>query len=206
MKWYLIFTSSSLGLKHSSLIWNRMNHRGTTAFLLRLIEWSWQQQQQLGGEKPVESEGSRKGNVTPCLSFGSLGKCSWQKHDWKVREWGGETIYFSGHLRDAWWWLSLDTELSLWLCNFFLSQAEDHLSPPMSERVPMQGAAGWNYSHSLINGNSVGKIWLETRRKSLPKMWSSHSNAKRIFACLRLCWQTDTSFTSACTSVCISQL
>lgn len=48
MKLYLIFTSSSLGLKHSSLILNRINHRGMTAFLLRLIEQSWQQQQQLG--------------------------------------------------------------------------------------------------------------------------------------------------------------
>lgn len=201
MKWYLIFSSSSLSLKRSSLISNRMNHRGTTAFLSRLIEWSWQQKQQLGGERPVEGEGSRQGNVTPCLSFWFLGKCSWQKHDWKVRKWWGETIYFSGHLRDAWWWLSLDIELSLWLYRFFLSQPEDHLSPAMSERVPMQRAAAWNYSHSLINGNSVAKIWFETRTKYLLKRWISHSNAKRIFACLRLCWKTATSFTSACTSV-----
>lgn len=183
MKLYLIFTSSSLGLKHSSLIPNRMNHRGTTAFPMRLIEWSWQQQQQLGGKRPVEREGGRQGNVTPCLSFGFLGKWSWEKQDWKVRKWWEETIYFLSHLRDSLWWLSLDTELSLRWYRFFLSQAEeDHFSPATSERVPIQGAAGWNYSHSLISGNSVVKIWFETRTKCLLKRWSSHSNAKRIFA------------------------
>lgn len=143
MKLYLIFTSSSLGLKHSSLILNRINRRRMTAFLLRLIERSWQQQQQLGvkGLWKGKEEGREMshcvwvlGSWTNVVDKNTTGR----KGDDKEK-----TFIFQVILSNSWWQLGLGAELSFLLHRFLLSQAEEkRLSPATSKRVPMQVAAG----------------------------------------------------------------
>ena len=143
MKLYLIFTSSSLGLKHSSLILNRIKRRGMTAFLLRLIEWSWQQQQQLGvkGLWKGKEEGREMSHGVWVL--GSRANVADKNVTGKKGDDEEKPFIFQVILSNSSWWLGLGAELSFLLYRFLLSQAEEKwLSPAMSERIPAQGAAG----------------------------------------------------------------
>lgn len=157
-----------------------------TAFLLRLIERSWQQQQQLGvkGLWKGKEEGREMSRCAWVL--GSQANVADKNVTGRKGDDEEEPFIFRVILSNSCWWLGLGAELSSLWYRFLLSRAEEKWLPPAtSERVPVQEAAGeervagWSYSCRLLN--ETGVVRNSVGNQSACLKGGAHSRAQRGF-------------------------